>query len=148
MAKARMTDLSDLLETRKATPVAPKPVPTPDGEGAVPKPAKRPAVPKAAPAAQKQKTEAPPAVTVPSAPVGLPRYKTLVRKESRLTAAQADRLSGVVRGLNLARQGQGERITDNTLIRVGLELLFTRLDDLHGTTEADLLRSLGLAETD
>jgi hypothetical protein len=148
MAKARMTDLSDLLQTRKATPVAPKPAPTPDGEGAVPKPAKRPAVPKAAPAAQKQKTETPPAVTVPSVPVGLPRYKTLVRKESRLTAAQADRLSGVVRGLNLARQGQGERITDNTLIRVGLELLFTRLDDLHGTTEADLLRSLGLAEGD
>jgi hypothetical protein len=148
MAKARMTDLSDLLETRKAAPSAPKPVPAPHGKETASKPAKRPAAPKAAPAAQKQNTEAPPAVTVSSTPAGLPRYKTLVRKESRLTAAQADRLSGVVRGLNLARQGQGERITDNTLIRVGLELLFTRLDDLHGTTEADLLRSLGLHEID
>lgn len=148
MAKARMTDLSDLLETRKATPAPSKPAPAPAGEKAAPKPAKRPAAPKAAPAAQKQNTEAPLPAAAPSAPGGLPRYKTLVRKESRLTVAQADRLSGVVRGLNLARQGQGERITDNTLIRVGLELLFTRLDDLHGTTEADLLRSLGLTETD
>lgn len=148
MAKARMTDLRDLLETRKATPAAPKPVPAQSGEEAVPKSAKRPSAPKTASAAQKQKTEAPPAATVPSVPIGLPRYKTLVRKESRLTAAQADRLSGLVRGLNLARQGQGERITDNTLIRVSLELLFTRLDDLHGSTETDLLRSLGLTETD
>lgn len=74
----------------------------------------------------------------------MPRYLRLMRKEARITPAQADELSRLVRVLNRARFGEGERITDNTLIRVAIGLLLERVDDLHGTTEAELFQSLGL----
>lgn len=74
----------------------------------------------------------------------MPRYLTLMRKEARITATQADELSRLVRTLNRARCGQGERITDNTLIRVAIGLLMERVADLRGATEAELFQSLGL----
>ncbi|QBR75686.1 hypothetical protein E3O41_13510 (plasmid) [Microbacterium sediminis] len=36
----------------------------------------------------------------------------------------------------------GERITDNTLIRVAVDLLITRFDDLAGVTEEELRNSV------
>lgn len=77
----------------------------------------------------------------------LPLYLRLVRKESRLRQDQADQLSREVRRLNQARRGTdgattGERITDNTLIRVAVDLLLARAGELHGTTEAELRSSL------
>ncbi len=74
----------------------------------------------------------------------MPRYLTLMRKEARITPTQADELSRLVRKLNRTRHGQGERITDNTLIRVAIGLLMERVGDLRGTTEAELFQSLGL----
>ncbi|QCU79662.1 hypothetical protein E7744_14990 (plasmid) [Citricoccus sp. SGAir0253] len=67
-----------------------------------------------------------------------------MRKESRITQAQADQLSSLVRSLNMARRGEGERITDNTLIRVAIGLLLERAEELQGTTEAELFHSMGL----
>ncbi|RFA06846.1 hypothetical protein B7R21_18145 [Subtercola boreus] len=46
--------------------------------------------------------------------------------------------------LNLRRSGSGERLTDNTLIRVALDLLRSHEAELQGSTEAELRASLGL----
>jgi hypothetical protein len=50
----------------------------------------------------------------------------------------------VRRTLNRARSGAGERITENTLIRIGVSLLLSRASELRGTTEEELRQSLGL----
>lgn len=72
------------------------------------------------------------------------RYDQLERKEARLRPDQYGRLSGISRNLNRTRAGQGERITENTLIRVAIDLLLQREADLAGATEAELRRSMGL----
>ncbi len=71
-----------------------------------------------------------------------PRYLTYQRKEARLSDEQADRLTALTRRLNKARRGRGERITDNTLIRIAVDQLLTREGDLAGTTEHELSHSL------
>jgi len=70
-----------------------------------------------------------------------PRYLELDRKELRIRGDQGDDLTVLTRQLNRARKGEGERITDNTLIRVAIDLLLRDGANLQGTTEADLLRS-------
>ncbi len=72
------------------------------------------------------------------------RYDQLERKEARLRPDQYGRLSGISRSLNRTRAGRGERITENTLIRVAIDLLLQREADLAGDTEVELRRSLGL----
>ncbi|MGH3223058.1 MAG: hypothetical protein ACRDPY_30945 [Streptosporangiaceae bacterium] len=46
------------------------------------------------------------------------------------------------RGLNRQRGGEGERITENTLIRVAVDLLLARAGDLRGGTEDELRDSV------
>lgn len=70
------------------------------------------------------------------------RWQQLERKEARLGAEQWDELSRLTRQLNRARAGAGERITDNTLIRVAIDLLLEHRDVLRGTTEDELRRSV------
>ncbi len=72
---------------------------------------------------------------------GGPRYLELDRKELRIRGDQADDLTVLTRQLNRARKGEGQRITDNTLIRVAIDLLLRDGAKLQGTTETDLLRS-------
>lgn len=72
------------------------------------------------------------------------RYDELERKEARLRPDQYARLSVLSRSLNRARAGKGERITENTLIRVGIDLLLQRETELAGDTETGLRRSVGL----
>jgi hypothetical protein len=72
----------------------------------------------------------------------LPRYLRLTRKEVRFREDQLDALDRVVRRLVRARRGGSERITENTLVRVAVDLLLERADALSGGTEAELLRSL------
>lgn len=78
----------------------------------------------------------------------VPKYLQLERKEVRLRLDQLDELTSLVRRLNRARKGKGERLTENTLIRVAIDLLLKNADQLHGITEAELLVSLGVAERD
>ena len=59
---------------------------------------------------------------------------------------QITKLSILARVLNKNRGGAGERITVNTLIRVATALLLSRSQELEGTTEEELRRSLGLPE--
>ena len=73
---------------------------------------------------------------------GVPPYLRLTRKEVRFREAQLDVLDRTVRRLMRARRGGGERITENTLVRVAVDLLLERADELTGATEAELLRSL------
>ena len=74
----------------------------------------------------------------------VPKYLTLVRKEARLREDQLDSLTSLARSLNRKRKGSGERITENTLIRVAVDLLMNQSDKLQGTTEAELSTSVGL----
>ncbi len=76
----------------------------------------------------------------------LPRYLQLVRKEARVRSDQAEWMAQEVRRINSSRRRRdgvvGERITDNTLIRVALDLLRAHAGNLEGTTEDELTRSV------
>ena len=73
----------------------------------------------------------------------VPKYLTLIRKEARLREDQIDELTTLMRRLNRSRNG-GERITENTLIRVAVDLLLSRADELGGDTEDKLRNSVSL----
>ncbi|MEP0959768.1 hypothetical protein [Microcoleus sp. FACHB-1515] len=104
----------------------------------------------------KQQEAAPPVITEIQSPKvtesetlepsnsGTAKYLQLERKEVRLRLSQLDNLTVVTRKLNRARKGKGERLTENTLIRVAIDLLLENAEQLQGTTEEELLRSLGL----
>jgi hypothetical protein len=93
----------------------------------------------------KRRAAAPAARTRPEIPA-LPKYLRLERKELLIWPDQITSLSVLARVLNRNRRGAGERITTNTLIRVAASLLLSRSQDLAGTTEEELRRSLGLPD--
>lgn len=105
---------------------APQPAAAPH-EPATAKPAGRTA-PKAAPAAAGEG----------------PRYLAFTRKEARLRDDQTIALTARARALQKAANNPDERITDNTLIRVAVDLLLSRADDLRGISEDELRASIGL----
>ncbi len=74
----------------------------------------------------------------------VPKYLALVRKEARLREEQLDNLTSLTRSLNRQRKGTGERITENTLIRVAVDLLLNQSGELKGCTEQELKESVGL----
>ena len=71
-------------------------------------------------------------------------YSDFQRKETRLRSDQQDALTEHARRLNRTKGVGGRRITDNTLIRVAVDLLLSKADKLAGSDEAALRRSLGL----
>jgi hypothetical protein len=109
-----VTESQTLEETDSQTPVAPERAP------ARPARPRRPAEPE------------------------LPRWQTFVRKEARVWPDQADQLAQLRRRLLGRRQQREETITDNTLIRVAVDLLLQHQDKLQGSTEDELRASLGL----
>ena len=66
----------------------------------------------------------------------------LERKELRIWADQLDALTKLRGALNQQRGGEGERITENTLIRVAIDMLLTDAGKLRGTTEDELRQSV------
>lgn len=74
----------------------------------------------------------------------VPKYLTLVRKEVRLREDQLEQLTNLTRSLNRQRRGSGERITENTIIRVAVDLLLSQSSKLKGSNEDELSASLGL----
>jgi hypothetical protein len=72
------------------------------------------------------------------------RFDELERKEARVRLDQYEALQSLSRQLNRSRNRRGERITENTLIRVAIDLLLSRQDQVAGTTEAELRTSVGL----
>jgi hypothetical protein len=76
-----------------------------------------------------------------------PKYLQLLRKEARIRVDQAADLASLRRQLMRRRVNRGaEVITDNTLIRVAVDLLLTRAGELRGDTEDELRASLDLPE--
>jgi hypothetical protein len=71
-------------------------------------------------------------------------YLSFERKETRLRADQYARLTQEARRLNKAKGTGGERITENTLIRIAIDLLFEQVEGLAGSTEAELRNSVTL----
>ena len=72
----------------------------------------------------------------------IPKWQRLERKELRLRADQLDELARIRRTLNRERGGEGERITENTLIRVAVDMLLGHAGKLRGTTEDELRKSV------
>lgn len=90
-----------------------------------------------------------PAGLTDSQSAGVPKYLRLERREARLHARQVSELGDLTRVLNEARRrgartGVGERITDNTLVRVAVDLLLRQPGRLRGTTEDELRASVDL----
>jgi hypothetical protein len=121
-----------------ARPAAPSPaeVPTPEQQSTEVRPARQ----------RQARQSAAPAPQAPAGIPGLPKYLRLERKELLIWPDQITNLSILARVLNRNRRGAGERITTNTLIRVAVALLQSRSQDLVGTTEEELRRSLGLPD--
>ncbi len=72
----------------------------------------------------------------------LPPYLQLVRKETRIRERQYDDLTDLARRLERRRgTNQGERITENTLIRVAIDLLLERASRLEGISEEEIRKS-------
>ncbi|MFD4764245.1 hypothetical protein ACFWOJ_37155 [Streptomyces sp. NPDC058439] len=70
-----------------------------------------------------------------------PRWAALERKETRLRADQVQALAALRRRVSAQRTKRSEIITDNTLIRIAVDLLLDQGDRLTGDTEDELLRS-------
>lgn len=73
---------------------------------------------------------------------GLPKYQQMTRAEARIRPDQMTDLFLLRRDLSAARVNRTERITDNTLIRVAIDLLIAHRDRLHGDTEDQLRQSV------
>lgn len=70
-------------------------------------------------------------------------FDQLERKEARVREDQLEGLSQLARRLNRARPKGAARITDNTLIRVAIDLLLQRAGELRGADEKQIRESLG-----
>jgi hypothetical protein len=126
-----------LTEEAAALPDTPVAFP-PRREAAPAAPAKAATAPPAAPARRRQ----PPRATSGLTESQTPKWQRLERKELRLRADQLDELARLRRTLNRQRGGEGERITENTLIRVAVDLLLKQADALRGSTEDELRNSV------
>lgn len=78
----------------------------------------------------------------------LPRYLTLERSEARLRGDQMVALAALRKRVAANRTVKSERITDNTLLRVAVDLLLSQGGQLHGNTEEELRASLGIVDDD
>lgn len=80
-------------------------------------------------------------------PASEPLYRRLERKEVRFRVDQIEGLTRLARRLSRARRGQpgaetAERLTENTLVRVAVDLLLEHADSLQGMDESSLLAVL------
>lgn len=124
MARADLSAmLGKLEETPTAPPAAAEPAP------AVTPGAAAPTAPSSSPASE----QTPPA-----------GYKAFERKETRLRSDQYSNLTEQARRLNRVKQSGTPRITENTLIRVAIDLLLDQREMLNGNTEEELRKSVGL----
>lgn len=77
----------------------------------------------------------------------MPRYLTLVRTEARLREDQVTDLAALRRRVAANRTDRSERITDNTLVRLAVDLLLQNGDRITGNTEEEMRRALGIDDT-
>lgn len=75
----------------------------------------------------------------------LPKYLRLERKEARLRGDQIDALASLARRANrLKKERGGERITENTLIRVAVDWILSQEAYIGGSTEEEIRQGLGV----
>lgn len=72
----------------------------------------------------------------------VPLYATFVRKEALIREEQQAALTALARDLMRRRRHKAERITENTLIRIAIDLLLAHEDQLRGASEAELRKSV------
>jgi hypothetical protein len=78
-------------------------------------------------------------------PPRVPKYLALERKEARLRGDQVDSLASLARRVNRQKPSRGgERITENTLIRVAVDWLLSQEEYVGGSTEEEIRRGLGV----
>ena len=71
-----------------------------------------------------------------------PAYLRFVRKETRLREDQQNQLTLHARRLNRAKKSQGTRITENSLIRVAVDLFLAQIDRAAGDDEDAIRKSM------
>ena len=139
MARANLGQLLGNVGER-AAPVAPKLEPDKAAEET------SPVLPQAA-----VKAERPPARVAPPvekqiaklpADPPTPAYLRYVRKETRLREDQQNQLTLQARRLNRAKKSQGSRITENSLIRVAVDLLLAKIERASGDDEDAIRNSM------
>lgn len=79
---------------------------------------------------------------------GLAKFARLTRKDTRIRADQDAALAALGKSLMRRRSVKAERITENTLIRVAIDLLLAHADELRGSTEDELRDSVTAALAD
>jgi hypothetical protein len=142
MARANLGSLLGVANagTPDATidePQAPA-APTRQAPAAAPTPAEKTPAAKTTPAPRTRQRR-PAATPTPG------HWSEYERLEARLRDDQVEELDALARRLNKQRgQGEGERITKNTLLRVATDLLLANTADAAGTTEKEIRSSLGL----
>lgn len=72
----------------------------------------------------------------------LPKFARLARKDTLIRGEQHTALTALAKSLMRRRAVKSERITENTLIRVAIDLLFAHASELRGSTEDELRRSV------
>lgn len=124
-----------------APPVAPKPEPSSSagkGERAAPEAPVTRAMPASRIKAAIQKPPSKPSSEEPT----LPAYLRYVRKETRLREDQQNQLTLQARRLNRAKTTRGARITENSLIRVAVDLFLAQADRAVGDDEDAIRKSM------
>ncbi len=71
-----------------------------------------------------------------------PKFAHLTRKDTRIREDQHLALASLARDLMKRRRIKDERITENTLIRVAIDLLLAQQQHLCGVTEDELRESV------
>ena len=69
-------------------------------------------------------------------------YLRFVRKETRLREDQQNQLTLQARRLNRAKKSAGARITENSLIRVAVDLLLAKIERASGDDEDAIRKSI------
>lgn len=82
------------------------------------------------------------AETSSDAEAAVPMVAQLEKKTTLIREEQYVELTSLARFLMKRRRVRGERITENTLIRVAIDLLFAHRHHLAGSTEAELRSSV------
>jgi hypothetical protein len=78
----------------------------------------------------------------PSPDGSVPTYLRYVRKETRLREDQQNQLTLEARRLNRAKTNPGARITENSLIRIAVDLLLAKIGDAVGDDEDKIRKSI------
>ncbi|UAJ81727.1 hypothetical protein IT072_20945 (plasmid) [Leifsonia sp. ZF2019] len=144
MARADLSSLLGKIDTEDVVSPAPG---IPDAPASPPVTDRKPAKQSARGSAQSQSGSA---TVTPKVESAIPpdersrvSYLEFVRKETRLREDQYETLTEYARKLNRAKSVPGgERITENTLIRIAIDLLIPHLDQLRGDDETALRKSV------